>query len=164
MSNEWALRVGRAKAPTPWPSGVGVAGNVGVGQQVKSTSGAIGYVELKFAIDNGLSYAQILDRAGSYVAPNGDSVLAAANQFPGVTANRFSIVDAPGSGSYPICGYTWGLVRAYHANTGKGAALIQLFRWLTTAGQAYTAALHYVPLPQAVQQRSASTLDRVRLG
>lgn len=164
VSSDWSLRVGRSKAPTPWPVGIGVSGNVAVGQKVKATSGAIGYVELKFAIDNGLSYAQIPNQAGVYVLPNATTVLAAADQFPGVTASNFSIVNAPGSASYPICGYTWGLVRAYHANTGKGAALIQLFRWLITAGQSYTTALNYVPLPQAVQQRSASTLDRIRVG
>ena len=164
VSNEWALRAGRSKAPTPWPAGLGVSGNVGVGKQVKATSGSIGYVELKFALDNGLQYARIRNRTGNYVAPDGGSVLAAANQFPAVTASSFSIVDAPGAASYPICGYTWGLVRAYHANTGKGSALIQLLRWLTTAGQSYTTALHYVPLPQAVQQRSADTLDKVHVG
>ena len=120
VSSTWALRAGRSKAPTPWPAGLGVSGNVGVGKQVKATSGSIGYVELKFALDNGLQYARIRNRAGNYVAPDGGSVLAAANEFPGVTASSFSIVDAPGATSYPICGYTWGLVRAYHANTGKG--------------------------------------------
>jgi phosphate transport system substrate-binding protein len=164
VSNAWALRVGRTKAPTPWPAGIGVSGNADVGKQVKATRGAIGYVELKFAIDNNLSFARIPNRAGVFVLPNADSVLAAANQFPGVTAANFSIVNAPGKASYPICGYTWGLVRAYHANMGKGAALIQLFHWLITAGQSYTTPLNYVPLPQAVQQRAADTLDKVRVG
>jgi phosphate transport system substrate-binding protein len=165
ISNAWLLKTGgAAKSLAPWPAGIGASGNPGVAAAIKAHSGAIGYVELNYAIDNHLSYMKLQNQDNAFVSPSAATVLAAANQFPHVNANNFSIVNAPGTDSYPICGYSWGLVRAHHANTAHGSALIGLFHWLTTAGQSYSPALNYVPLPQIVQLQSAQTLEKVMVG
>jgi phosphate transport system substrate-binding protein len=163
VSTNWLLKAGRDKSIV-WPGGIGASGNPAVAAAVKSNNGAIGYTELKYAIDNQLPYMKIQNQANAFVLPSTASVLAAANQFPHVSATNFSIVNAPGVASYPISGYSWALIRARHANTGHGAALIDLFRWLTTAGQDYALPLNYVPLPQNVQLQSAQTLDKIKVG
>jgi phosphate transport system substrate-binding protein len=165
ISTSWLLKTGgAAKSLTAWPAGIGASGSPGVTAAVKAHNGAIGYVELNFAIDNHLSYMKMQNQDNAFVFPTQASILAAANQFPHVNANNFSIVNAPGAASYPICGYSWGLVRARHANTAHGSALISLFHWLTTAGQLYAPSLNYVPLPRTLQLQSATTLEKVMVG
>jgi phosphate transport system substrate-binding protein len=159
----FALHVGADKLP-PWPVGTTAKGNPGVANLALAKKGSIAYTEVMFALANKLPLMQVKNAAGQFVGPSAASILAAASQFPGVTAAKFSIVNAPGAGSYPIAGYSWALVRAHHANIVAGQALIDLFHWLTTAGQSYTRSMGYVPLPDAVQLESASTLEHVHVG
>ena len=163
VSTDWLLNAGRDKS-VHLTTGVGAAGNAGVAAAVKAHQGAIGYVELKFAIENSLPYMKIRNRAGQFVLPTSDTILAAANQFPNVDWQHFSIVNAPGATSYPIASYSWVLVRAHHANVVAGEALIRLFSWLTTNGQTYAPSLNYVPLPDNVRLQSANTLANVHVG
>jgi phosphate transport system substrate-binding protein len=163
ISPTFSLHIGANKLEN-WPSGVGATGNVNVANQILARKGALGYVEVKFATDNKLPLMMVENAAHQFVSPTPDAILAAANQFPNVTAKDFSIVNAPGAASYPISGYSWGLVRAHHANVPAGEALIAMFTWLTTAGQSYTAPLNYVPLPDPVQLQSKQTLEKVHVG
>lgn len=156
----WATTVGKGLG-VEWPTGVGGTGNGGVATAVVQQPGAIGYVELTYAINAGLPYAHLKNRAGASVAPTPASVLAAAAQFPGVTAAHASIVDAPGATSYPIAGYSWALIRSRLADAAHRRAVAALFRWIVTVGQRYAAAVHYVPLPTPVQGVANRALDRI---
>ena len=165
MSTTFSLDVGADKLPL-WPKG-GVAGNgsLGVANQVLAKSGSIGYVELKFALDEKLSYMAIENTAHQFILPSSASILAAANRFPKINATNFSIVNAPGADSYPISAYSWALVRGQHAQKQKGQTLIDMFSWLTTIGQnRFAASLNYVPLPEWMQIESKTTLDNVHVG
>jgi len=161
-STDFQLNVGPGLT-VPWPGGAGESGNLNVANYVLHHTGSIGYVELKFALDNKLSYMNMKNAAGNYVVPSSASILAAADQYPGVTATNFSITNAPGANSYPITGYSWALVRALHSHVSKGKALIELFEWLTTAGQSYAGQLNYVPLPDFVRAESLKTLQGLHL-
>jgi len=156
----WATTVGKGLG-VEWPTGLGGAGNGGVAASVVQQSGAIGYVELTYAINAHLPYAQLKNRAGAYVSPTPATVLAAATQFPRVTAAHASIVNAPGATSYPIAGYSWALIRSHLADTAHRRAVAALFRWIVTAGQRYAAAVHYVPLPTPVRGVANRALDRI---
>ena len=92
-----------------WPAGLGGKGNEGVTQQVKQTEGAMGYVELIYALSNKLPYAEIKNSAGQFIDAVARSVTAAAAsaKCKADTDFRVSITDAPGADAYPIASFTW---------------------------------------------------------
>jgi phosphate transport system substrate-binding protein len=160
VSPTWAAGVGKGKS-VAWPAGFHGMGSPGVSQWIASHEGSIGYVELKYAIENHLSYALIRNRSGAFVAPTVAGVSAAATQFPTVNASNFSIVNAPGQAAYPIAGYSWILLRGHPRTAESGSALVKLFRWFTTSGQRLAGPLNYAPLPVAVQAEAAAGLAAV---
>jgi phosphate transport system substrate-binding protein len=160
-SPAWAAQVGTGRS-LHWPAGQGATGNDGVASALVRITYSVGYVENSWAFAGPLlAVAAIANQAGNYVTPTAASVTAAAAAKPGITATDFSIVNEPGAGAYPICGYSWALVSARQPSQPAGQALVALLSWLTHAGQSYAAALGYVPLPPAVQQLATTTLAHV---
>jgi phosphate transport system substrate-binding protein len=160
VSKQWASAIGTGKSVS-WPSNsLGGKGNPGVAAALSQHAGAIGYVELAYAITYKIPYAEIQNRAGSFQLPSQTTVRAAAAQFPHVSYKNFSIVNAPGSGSYPIAGYSWVLLRQHPK--ANASDLVKLFKWLTTSGQSYAAELNYVVLPANVQKLAAGELNRIK--
>jgi len=160
----WAAQVGYSTSVT-WPVdttigafGVGAKGNPGVAGTVKNTNGAIGYVDVIYAVSNNLGVGAMLNAAGNYVVPTLQTILWAAQNATG-TPNpadlRLHIVNAAGPQSYPIATYTYILVyRDMSANPStteaKAVALAHFLWWAVHGGQAYSSALIYVPLPANV--------------
>ena len=163
VSAAWKSQIGTGKSVN-WPgaSALGAKGNEGVAGQVRNNPGAIGYVELAYALENGMTYAAIRNKAGAFVLPTLDSVRAAAAQKSTVNPNDFSIVDQSGAASYPICGYSWVMLWRSQPDASKGKALVDLFNWLVTSGQSYAAKVHYVPLPSNVQNSARKALAAIR--
>jgi phosphate transport system substrate-binding protein len=154
ISPEWKSRVGRATS-VEWPIGLGGKGNEGVTQQVKQTDGAIGYVELIYAVANGLPAAIIRNADGQFVEPTLKSVsAAAAGAKIGPDSDfRVSITNAGGAESYPISSFTWILAHKDIADTAKAAALHRFLTWmLKPEAQRMAADLHYAPLPIPVTE------------
>ena len=152
VSPEWKEKVGNA-ASVNWPVGLGGKGNEGVTQQVKQTEGAVGYVELIYAVSNKLPYALIKNSAGKFVEPSLASVTAAAAsaRFEANTDFRVSITNAPGEGSYPISSFTWLLVQPDMKDAAKAKALKDFLKWMVTdEAQQMAAQLQYAPLPKPV--------------
>src|SRR5579875_2232847 len=114
-------------------------GNEGVTALIKETPGAIGYVELIYALSNRLPTAEIQNRDGNWIAPSLESVTAAAaalaSQMP--ADFRVSITDAPGPNSYPISAYTYLLVYQHQKDPAKGRAIVGFLRWALHEGQKY---------------------------
>jgi phosphate transport system substrate-binding protein len=161
ISQEWKEHVGRATS-VEWPTGLGGKGNEGVTQQVKQSEGAVGYVELIYAISNDLPAALLKNAAGRFVEPTLESVTAAAAaaELGPDTDFRVSITDALGEAAYPISSFTWLLVPKVPRDAGKSKALESFLHWmLTPAAQRMAAELHYAPLPAPVVD-----LVRTRLG
>ena len=159
VSSEWANALGKGKIVS-WPTGLGGKGNPGVAAAIKQHAGAIGYVELAYALANNIPYLALENKAGAYVLPSQGTVGAAATRFPHVSAKTFSIVNAPVRASYPIAGYSWVLLRQHPRR--NGAALVQLFHWTVTSGQSYAAQLNYVALPTAVQLQALQALNGIK--
>ena len=156
----WAAKVGTGKT-LQWPIGTGAEGNPGVANAVAHIPFSIGYVERSYSKGPALTYAAIRNRAGNYTVPSNASITADAAQKPDITPTDFSIVNEPGTDSYPISGYSWALVYARQPSQATGQALIGLLDWLTHAGQAYAAATSYVPLPSRVQALAHTMLQQV---
>ncbi|HEX2217942.1 MAG TPA: phosphate ABC transporter substrate-binding protein PstS [Gemmatimonadales bacterium] len=158
VSPEWKQKVGSATS-VEWPVGLGGKGNEGVTQQVKQSDGAIGYVELIYAVSNDLPYADVKNAAGEFIRPSLKSVSAAATEeLPADTDFRVSITDAKAPDAYPISSFTWLLIRPEPRDSAKGAQIEAFIRWmLRPEAQRMAADLHYAPLPvpliELVQQR-----------
>jgi phosphate transport system substrate-binding protein len=162
VDSRWATRVGADKS-VAWPVGVGGKGNPGVAGAVKNNDGAIGYVELAYAITNNLPKAEMKNRAGRFVSPSVDSTTAAADggvkRLP--ADFRSLIVNQPGRDTYPICGFTWLLVHKNQSNPDKGAALKDFLKWALTDGQKSASDLYYAPLPGSLATKVLSTIDSI---
>lgn len=151
VSNTWATKVGKGTSVN-WPVGLGGKGNEGVAGIVKQTEGALGYVELAYAVQNGLPYASLKNKAGRFVEPSFDAVSAAA---AGAARNmpadlRVMITDADGKDSYPICGFTWLLIYKDMKDKTKAKEIAKFLHWAMTDGQSYAKDLYYAPLPGPV--------------
>ncbi len=151
VSRTWAINIGMG-ASVNWPVGLGGKGNEGVAGLVKQSEGAIGYVELAYAVKNGLPYASLQNKEGYFVEPTFESVSAAA---AGAAKNmpedlRVSITDASGKDSYPISGFTWLLIYKNVKDKSKAKEIANFLTWAMGEGQGYAKDLYYAPLPKEV--------------
>ena len=148
--------------------GSGAKGNEGVAGQVKQTDGAIGYTELAYAKQNHLATAAVANQAGEYVEPSIESATAAAAgiaaKLPPTTDFRISIVNAPGSGAYPISSFTWLLVPKSISSAKKHKLLTDFLRWYLTKGETSAASLDYSPLPQPLIAMLTARVDSISAG
>ena len=158
VSKEWESKVGRGTSVN-WPAGLGGKGNEGVAGQVKQLPGAVGYVELAYAVQNKLPYAHVKNSAGNYVAPTLDSITEALATAKIPEDFRFSMVNPPGDKAYPIAGCTWLLVYQEQKDAAKGKKLVEFLNWAIDQGEAMAESLNYAPLPASVRQR---VLERIK--
>ena len=149
VSKEWKEKVGTGKSLS-WPAGsIGQKGNPGVAGYVKQTPGAVGYVELIYAIQNKMSYGNVKNKAGKFIEPTLKSVSAAANvKIPDDT--NVSLTDTDAAAGYPISGFTW-LIFYKEQNYGgktkdRAEALAKLLMWVVGDGQRFVEPLQYSPL------------------
>ncbi len=163
VSDEWKTRVGVAKAVS-WPAGVGAAQNAGVAQQVTSTSGAIGYNELAYVVQAGMSQAFLKNADGNYVQASVAGATAAASHNTSVSPTNFSITNEPGPTSYPITAFSWVFLPTSISDASKGKAEVYLFKWLVTDGQSDGTSLQYAALPTAVQNLALANLKTIQAG
>jgi len=160
VNKTWAEKVGKGKE-VPWPVGVGGQGNDGVAAVVKQQVGSLGYVELSYALEAGLSTASLKNQAGNFVTPSLASTSAAAKgaQFPDDL--RFSVADGPNHKEYPICGATWILVYDKMKDPAKAAALKAFLTWALTEGTPLAEELKYAPLPEDLRAKALAKVELI---
>lgn len=144
-----------------WPAtSVGGNGNGGVASVIKSTSGAIGYVDYPDAKASGLVYASVKNSAGNYIAPSVQSATTAASNATISPNLTFSAIWAPGAQSYPITYQSWVLV--YQSQTGNNGPLLQAWvGYLVGAGQQLLPSLNYAPLPSSLQSMAQAQVPKI---
>ena len=162
ISSEWKSKVG-TNTSVNWPTGIGGKGNEGVAGQVKQTPGALGYVELIYATQNKMPYADVKNAAGEFVKPTLESVTAALAAADIPDDFRFSMTNAPGKDAYPIAGATWLLVYQQQKDATKGKKLVEFLKWALTDGEKMAKDLQYAPLPESVQQRVLKQISEIKL-
>ena len=165
VSPTWKEKVGAGKS-VKFPIGLGAKGNEGVAGQVKTTPGTLGYVELAYAKQTGISTCTLQNRAGKFVEPSLESISAAA--AGAATSNpddlRVSIVDGPTDGAYPISAFSYILVYEDQRDAKKGKATAQFLWWATHDGQKFAASLHYAPLPAEIVSKAEAKLRLLKSG
>lgn len=161
ISPGWAGQVGRGTS-VKWPTGLGAKGNEGVTGQIKQLPGAIGYVELVYAVQNSLPYASIKNKAGNYIVPSIASVTAALDGAKIPDDFRFSMVNPDGDQAYPIAGTTWLLVYEQQRDPAKGRKMVEFLRWAMNQGEQMAPGLDYAPLPQKLVPRVLQEIDTIK--
>ncbi|AXA84333.1 phosphate ABC transporter substrate-binding protein PstS [Lysobacter oculi] len=151
VSPEWKSKVGEGTS-VRWPVGIGGKGNEGVSGYVKQIKGAIGYVELSFALQNKLAYSRLKNSAGNYIVPSDDSFQAAAANANWAASKDFHLVmtNAPGAESWPITATNFILMHRSPKNAAGAKTAKEFFRWVYANGDAEARKLGYVPLPDAL--------------
>ena len=150
VSADWKKQVGEGTT-VQWPVGIGGKGNEGVAAYVKQIRGGVGYVELAYALQNRLAYAQMKNAAGRFVQPSDDSFAAAAASADWANARDFNLVitNAPGPNAWPITATNFILVRK-RSKPGSLKNTTDFFRWVYSSGKNQAKALDYVPLPDTL--------------
>jgi phosphate transport system substrate-binding protein len=157
--SEWPLGTG---STITWPaSSRAASGNNGVAQVVKSTPGAIGYVDYATAKAAGLTFASVKNKDGNFVAPSPASAALAASQVTLMPNETFSAVWAGGTDSYPITYQSWDLVYAEQPNANDAMMLRAYLGYLLGAGQDLLPQLGYAPLPSSIDQQAQAQLSKI---
>lgn len=161
VSPEW--QNGPSKGTSvKWPVGLGGKGNEGVAGMIRQMQGAIGYIELIYAVQNNIPYGTVKNSSGNFVKASLDSVTAAAASVKTMPADfRVSITNAPGKDAYPISSFTWLLIPVQSKDPAKGKILSDLLSWIVDDGQKMTAALTYAPLPESVATKVKAEIKQV---
>src|SRR5438093_12104624 len=167
VSPEWAQKVGKGTSVS-WPVGLGGKGNEGVAATVGQTPGAIGYIELGYALINKMPFAVLKNQSGNWITASLESVTAAAagamKEMGPNTDFRVSITNSPGARAYPAASFTWLLVHKSYSDTAKARSLMQFIWWAETDGQAKAPELGYSPLPQELRPWIQARLKSVTAG
>ena len=163
VSKEWANEVGRGKS-LKWPLGLGGKGNPGVAGLVQQIPGAIGYVELIYALSNNMPVGIVKNKSGKYIVPSINTVSLAANiKMPEDT--RVSLTNTDAKDGYPISSFTWLIVYREQDYGGrsrdKAKALVDLLGWIIHDGQQYAEPLHYAPLPKEAVKIAEKVLKSI---
>jgi phosphate transport system substrate-binding protein len=158
VSKDWANGPGKGTSPS-WPVGVGGKGNEGVAGLVRQLPGAMGYVELIYALQNHISYGEVKNPAGNYIKASIEGVTEAAANVKQMPADyRVSITNAPGANSYPISSFTWLLIPVKSQDAAKGKVIKDMLNWIITSGENEASSLSYAPLPKAVAEKVIKTV------
>jgi phosphate transport system substrate-binding protein len=157
----WKLKSG---STVEWPSDTQAGqGNGGVAQIVKSTKGAIGYVDLSDAKASGLHFAAIKNKSGKFVEPTTEAASAAGEGIEVKDNLIFSALDPKGDKAYPITAQTWVIVYAKQTDRAKGEALKKYVTFLVKDGQKLLGEIDYAALPQSLQDKAVKQVDKITL-
>lgn len=156
ISPDWKQSVGSGKS-VKWPNGLGGKGNAGVAQLLQQNQGSVGYVELAYAMANKISYADVQNAKGNFVAPSVESATAAAEGVTLPPDFRKVITNTTDPNGYPITGFTFLLVYP-----DSKPELKKFLQWAMTDGQKEAAGLYYAPLPPGVQKRALDEVNTLK--
>ncbi len=162
ISSEWKSKVG-SNTSVKWPVGLGGKGNEGVAGVVRQQPGAIGYVELIYALQNKIPFGPVKNAAGAFVKASLASTTAAAASVKTMPADfRVSITNAPGKDAYPISSFTYLLVPVQWQDQARKNAFVSFLNWMLDKGEGMVTALDYAPLPKQVADKERSKIKDIR--
>ncbi len=166
VSPEWQSKAGKGTSVN-WPVGLGGKGNEGVSSLIQQTPGAIGYIELIFAIQNKLPYGKVKNAAGVFIKADLASVSAAAAATSKMMPEDFrvSITNPPAANAkaaYPIASFTWLLIPSKFTDATKRDVVKDFLKWMITDGQNSVEALSYAKLPKEVVAKEMKAIALVQ--
>ena len=157
----WKLKSG---STVEWPADTQAgSGNGGVAQIVKSTKGAVGYVDLSDAKASGLEWASIKNAAGKFVDPTPAAVSASGDGIEVKDNLIFSAINAPGEAAYPITAQSWCMAYAKQADKAKGEAVKAYFKYMVTDGQQLLPEIDFAPIPKSLQDKALAQIEKIQV-
>jgi phosphate transport system substrate-binding protein len=170
-SPDWVTTIGKgdktksAGKTVTWPVGLGASGNEGVTQGINQTDGAVGYIELQYALANKIPFADVKNSSGNWITPSLASVTAAAN-LPSYPADlRFNLANSPVATGYPISGSTWLIVYKDLSKVMKSQdranALVDYLWWAIHEGQSENASLNYASIPSNLLSQDEAAVKSI---
>lgn len=160
ISADWKSQIGSGTTVN-WPGDVGGQGNDGVAGLVKQTPGAIGYVEVAYAIKSNMVWAALQNKAGKYVEPTLAAVSAAAVGVSLPDDMKVLIDNSDNADAYPISGFSWALVYVNQPDQAKGQTLVNYLWWSIHDGQAFSEALNYAKLPDTAVTKAEAQIKSI---
>jgi phosphate transport system substrate-binding protein len=168
VSDAWKAKLGEDKCKgkeIEWPVGLGGQGNPGVASTITTTPGAVGYVELAYAVQNGISYGNVENAAGTFVEPTLESVAAAANFDTIPDDLTFNASGSDVADAYPITAATWLLVYAEQdkvaQDEGQAQAVVHFLLWALDKGGAAAEGLDYAVLPDKLREAALAKIATI---
>ena len=158
VSTDWKSQVGSATSVN-WPTGIGGQGNAGVAAQVSQITGAIGYVEVTYAIQNNMTWASLQNKSGAYVQPTLAAIRAAAVGVALPDDMKVLIDDSSNPDAYPISGFSWALVYKNQTDQSKAQTLANYLWWGVHDGQEFSEPLSYAKLPTAAVTKAEAQIN-----
>jgi len=149
VNDEWKTKVGEGTTVN-WPVGTGGKGNDGVAAFVQRLPGAIGYVESAYVKQNKMTYADMINAAGTKVTPDTDTFKAAAAGAEWSKSFYQILTNEPSKQAWPIVGATFVLLYNTQDKPDQGTETLKFFDWALQKGSAQAVALDYIPLPESV--------------
>ena len=154
-SKDWADNVKPSSGTTvDWPAdkvkrGLGGKGNQGVAATVQKTRGAIGYIELAYAVKNKIPYGKMINAAGKVIDASPESTTAA---MQGISFSKRLTADIENSAqadAWPISGFAYFIIDKDIKDCVKAQKLLSWITWSLTSGTGKSRAkeLLYATLP-----------------
>jgi phosphate transport system substrate-binding protein len=165
VSDEWKQKVG-SNTQVSWPpGGGGEQKTAGVAKFVKENPGSLGYIELTYALLQGIPFGSVQNHEKQYVVASLETVSkAGAAKLKDIPEDlRYSITNEPGKDAYPIAGTTWAILYQKQP-AGGGQRLVDFLHWCTHDGQKYAKELKYAPLPEGLVKKIDDKLKSVKVG
>jgi len=161
VSPEWKTKVG-SNTSVNWPVGLGGKGNEGVAGLVRQQPGAIGYVELIYALQNKITYGSVRNAAGKFVKASLASTTAAAAGVKIPEDFVVSITNSPGKDAYPVASFTYLLIPIKWQDAQKRQAMADFLHWMLDHGQSAASSLDYAPIPKSVSDRERARIKEIQ--
>lgn len=160
VSKEWSSKIGTATSVN-WPGDIGGAGNEGVANQVRQIPGAIGYVELAYAMQNQMPWVLLRNKAGKFLPPSLEGAAAAADVQSLPDDMKIMLPNSANPYAYPISGFSWLLIYTNQKDAAKADAVAHLAWWMIHDGQKYSGPLLYAPLAPAAVSKSEALVKQI---
>jgi phosphate transport system substrate-binding protein len=146
-----------------WPTGIGGKGNDGVSGVVNQTDGAIGYVELQYALAQNLPYGLVKNKAGNFIQACPATITAGTQGLSYPPDLLVSLTDGSDPNAYPITGTTYALVYQNQTDPAKAKALVNFFSSVLSTGQNDVGSLNYAPLGKDLQGLCMGQVKKITL-
>jgi phosphate transport system substrate-binding protein len=163
VSPEWKASVG-SNTSVKWPVGLGGKGNEQVAGYIRQMPGAIGYVELIYALQNNITFGSVKNSAGQFIKASLQSTTAAgaSAKLASATDFRVSITNAAGKDAYPISSFTYLLIPKQWKDGGKKTAVAGFLEWMLDNGQNEVGSLNYAPLPKEIVAKEKDVIKGLK--
>ena len=161
VSSEWKAKVG-SNTSVNWPVGLGGKGNEGVSGLVRQQPGAIGYVELIYALQNKITFGSVKNAAGKFVKASLASTTAAAGGVTMPDDFVVSITNSPAKDAYPVASFTYLLIPTKWEDAGKRQAITDFLHWMLDHGQTAAPSLDYAPIPKSVSEKERARIKEIQ--